>query len=155
MAAPPELKRVHPLGKSPIIEDEGIVVAETGAIFEYLVEKTDGRYGAPTDRESALRYRFFLHYAEGSLLPALIRSTHDNFQTVAAPHLEYVEQELMTRLWLTGDAFTAADVMMSFPIEVAAAKFGNLGRLPKTAIWLNQMHTRPAYLAALRRAEPD
>ena len=72
MLAPPELKRIHPLGKSPVIEDDGQVVAETGAIVEYLAEKAGGALGAPSDREGALRYRFFLHYAEGSLMPPLL-----------------------------------------------------------------------------------
>src|ERR1044072_3085874 len=72
MLAPPELKRVHPLGKSPVIEDGATTVAETGAILEYLVEKADGRLGAPAHREDALRYRHFLHYAEGSVMPPLL-----------------------------------------------------------------------------------
>jgi glutathione S-transferase len=151
MAAPPELKRVHPLGKSPIIEDDGRVIAETGAIFEYLVEKSDGRCGAPADRDAALRYRFFLHYAEGSLLPALIRSTCENFKQVAAPHLEFVEQELTARPWFAGDTFTAVDIMMSYPLEVVAAKFGDLNDFPRATTWLQQMHLRPAYLAAVHR----
>jgi len=75
MLAPPELKRVHPLGKSPVIEDtgdEGRVIAETGAIVEYLVGKADDRLGAPANRNAALRYRFWLHYAEGSMMPPLL-----------------------------------------------------------------------------------
>src|ERR671928_72732 len=68
MLAPPELRRVHPLGKSPVIEDDGRFVAETGAIVDYLVEKA-GRLGPPTHRDAVLRYRHFLHYAEGSLMP--------------------------------------------------------------------------------------
>ena len=72
MLAPPELRRIHPLGKSPVIEDGATVVAETGAILEYLVEKADGRLGAPAHREDALRYRQFMHYAEGSMMPPLL-----------------------------------------------------------------------------------
>ncbi len=74
MLAPPELKRIHPLGKSPVIQDtdENRVIAETGAIVEYLVDKADGRLGAPANRDAALRYRFWLHYAEGSMMPPLL-----------------------------------------------------------------------------------
>src|SRR4051812_10219588 len=71
MLAPPELRRVHPLGKSPMIEDDGRVIAETGAIADYLVEKT-GHLGAPPDPDDRLRYRQFLHYAEGSMMPPLL-----------------------------------------------------------------------------------
>ena len=71
MLAPPALKRVHPLGKSPVIEDEGRAIAETGAIVDYLVEKAEGRLGPPANRDSVLRYRQFLHYAEGSMMPPL------------------------------------------------------------------------------------
>src|SRR4051794_20379113 len=72
MLAPPELRRVHPLGKSPVIVDNGQTVAETAAILEYLVEKADGKLGAPAHREDALRYRHFMHYAEGSMMPPLL-----------------------------------------------------------------------------------
>ena len=72
MLAPPALKRVHPLGKSPVIEDRAArAIAETGAIVEYLVEKAEGRLGPPANRDSVLRYRHFLHYAEGSMMPPL------------------------------------------------------------------------------------
>src|SRR3546814_14862680 len=71
MLAPPALKRVHPLGKAPVIKDDGRIVAETGAIVEYLVEKAEGKLGPPANREAVLRYRHFLHYAEGSMMPPL------------------------------------------------------------------------------------
>ena len=72
MLAPPELKLVHPLGKSPIIEDNGTIIVETGAIIDYLVEKAGGRLGPPQEPQAAQRYRFFLHYGEGSLMPWLL-----------------------------------------------------------------------------------
>ncbi|HEY5723473.1 MAG TPA: glutathione S-transferase, partial [Allosphingosinicella sp.] len=72
MLAPPSLRSVHPLGKSPVVEDEGRTIPETGAIVEYLVEKAGGRLGPPANRDSVLRYRQFLHYAEGSLMPPLL-----------------------------------------------------------------------------------
>src|SRR3546814_18501947 len=71
MLAPPALKRVHPLGKAPVIKEDGRIVAETGAIVEYLVEKAEGKLGPPANREAVLSYRHFLHYEEGSLMPPL------------------------------------------------------------------------------------
>jgi glutathione S-transferase len=170
MLAPPELARVHPLGKSPVIEDitgEGSrVIAETGAIVEYLVEKADGRLGAPAHRDAALRYRFWLHYAEGSLMPPLVIKLILNripvvggqvakrIQPMIDRHLDYVESELARRPWFAGDDMTAADVMMSFPLEAARNRGGLDTSRPATMAWLEKVHARPAYLAALVRGGP-
>jgi glutathione S-transferase len=166
MAAPVELKQVHPLGKAPIIEDDGIVIAETGAILEYLVEKAGGRLGAPTARAEALRYRYFLHYAEGSVMPALLmllvlervpvfgRAVARRLAPMLAAHLDYIEAELATRPWVAGAGFTAADVMMSFPIEFAAARAGGLKGRPSTTAWLAAVQARPGYRAALKAGGP-
>jgi glutathione S-transferase len=166
MLAPPELKRVHPLGKSPVIEDGATTVAETGAILEYLVEKADGRLGAPAHREDALRYRHFLHYAEGSVMPPLLvklvlgrvpvfgKTAQKRIQPMIDNHLDWIESELAKRHWFAGDAFTAADVMMSFPLEAAAARAGATQGRPHIAAWLNTIHARPAYRAALERGGP-
>jgi glutathione S-transferase len=166
MLAPPELKRVHPLGKSPVIEDGGTVVAETGAIIEYLVEKGDGRLGPLAHRESVLRYRQFLHYAEGSLMPPLLvklvltrvpllgKTAAKRIQPMIDVHLDYVEQELARREWFAGGSFTAADVMMSFPLEAARNRAGLGPSRPHTIAWLDTIHARPAYQAALARGGP-
>ncbi|WP_203309872.1 MULTISPECIES: glutathione S-transferase family protein [Sphingomonas] len=170
MLAPPELKRVHPLGKSPVIEDldagGGRVVAETGAIVEYLVEKADGMLGPPAHRESALRYRFWLHYAEGSLMPPLFaklvlsrvpifgKAGQKRIQPMIDVHLDYVEAELAQRPWFAGDAFTAADVMMSFPLEAARSRAGLDASRPATTAWLDKVHARPAYQTALEKGGP-
>ena len=170
MLAPPELKRIHPLGKSPVIEDldadGGRVVAETGAIVEYLVEKADGRLGPPPHRDSALRYRFWLHYAEGSMMPPLLlklvlsriplmgKPAIKRIQPMIDVHLDYVEAELAQRPWFAGDELTAADVMMSFPIEAARSRAGLDGSRPATIAWLNKVHARPAYQAALAKGGP-
>src|SRR4051812_44872181 len=136
MLAPPELKQVHPLGKSPVITDGDTVVAETGAIIEYLVEKADGRLGPLAHRESVLRYRQFLHYAEGSLMPPLLvklvltrvpllgKTAAKRIQPMIDVHLDYVESELSQRAWFAGDEITAADIMMSFPLEAARNRAG-------------------------------
>lgn len=166
MLAPPELRRVHPLGKSPVVEHDGKVIAETGAIVEYLVEQADGRLGAPAHRDDALRYRHFLHYAEGSLMPPLFtklvlsrvplfgKAAQKKFQPMVDVHLDYVEAELAGRPWFAGQEFTAADVMMSFPLEAAVLRAGATEGRPHIAAWLARIHARPAYQAALAAGGP-
>lgn len=169
MLAPPELRKIHPLGKSPVIQDgaEGPAIAETGAIVEYLVEKADGRLGAPPHREDALRYRFFLHYAEGSVMPPLLvllvlgrvpllgKRAAKRIQPMVDVHLRFIESELAARPWFAGDQFSAADVMMSFPLEAARSRGGlNAGAHPHTVRWLETVHARPAYQTALARGGP-
>jgi glutathione S-transferase len=163
MLAPPELRRVHPLGKSPLIEDGGTIVAETGAIVEYLVEKANGRLGPPRRREDVLRYRHFLHYAEGSMMPPLLailvvnrlgllgRPARAPMQKMLAVHLDWLETELSGRDWFAGDEFTAADVMMSFPLEASRARGGLEAGRPNLVDWLERIHARPAYGAALAK----
>jgi glutathione S-transferase len=175
MLAPPELRRVHPLGKSPVIEDEpgsesgagGRVVAETGAIVEYLVEKAGGRLGPPARRDAVLRYRHFIHYAEGSLMPPLLamlvvrrlgllgRPARAPLQRMFDQHLAWLESELAGRAWFAGDDFTAADVMMSFPLEAARHRAGLDSRYPHLLDWLERIHARPAYAAALKKGGPS
>jgi glutathione S-transferase len=166
MLAPAELRRIHPLGKSPVIVDGDTVVAETAAIVEYLVEKADGRLGAPAHREDALRYRYFMHYAEGSMMPPLLlklvlsrvpifgKTALKRIQPMIDVHLNFVESELAKRHWFAGDAFTAADIMMSFPLEAAVARANATDGRPHLAAWLNTIHARPAYQAALARGGP-
>ena len=166
MLAPPELARIHPLGKSPVIEDESRILAETGAIVEYLVEKAEGRLGAPANREAVLRYRHFLHYAEGSLMPPLFallvvnrlgllgRPARPTIERMVAGHLDWLEGELAERDWFAGDAFTAADIMMSFPLEAARGRAGLGPERPNLIDWLERIHARPAYAAALQKGGP-
>jgi glutathione S-transferase len=165
MLAPPELRQVHPLGKSPIVEDEGRAIAESGAIVEYLVEKA-GRLGPPADAEAALRYRNFLHYAEGSMMPPLLamlvvrrlglfgRPARKPLQRMFDRHLDWLESELAARPWFAGDDFTAADVMMSFPLEAARDRAGLDEARPHLIGWLERIHARPAYAEALRKGGP-
>src|SRR3546814_16138947 len=112
MLAPPALKRVHPLGKAPVIKDDGRIVAETGAIVEYLVEKAEGKLGPPANREAVLRYRHFLHYAEGSMMPPLFgllvvnrlgllgKPARAPIQKMLDAHLDWLEGEIATSHWL-------------------------------------------------------
>ncbi|AOR78804.1 glutathione S-transferase [Novosphingobium sp. 11B] len=171
MLAPPELRRIHPLGKSPVIVDRDHsgserIIAETGAIIEYLTSKADGRLGKPYGDDAALLYRHFLHYAEGSLMPPLLvnlvlgripllgKTAQKKLQPMIDVHLDFVEHELSFRPWFAGDTFTAADIMMSFPLEAARDRGGlEVGR-PSTIAWLDNIHARPAYRAALERGGP-
>ena len=163
MLAPPELRRVHPLGKAPMIEDEGRVVAETGAIVEYLVEKAGGRLGPPPKRDDVLRYRHFLHYADGSMMPPLLallvvgrlgvlgKPARAPIQRMLDTHLDGLETEFADRAWFAGDDFTAADIMMSFPLEASRSRGGLDESRPNLMDWLERIHARPAYGEALAR----
>jgi glutathione S-transferase len=182
MLAPPTLLAIHPLGKSPVITDgEGLNVAESGAIFEYLVDKYGGgrlipRAGTP----ERMRYTYWLHYAEGSAMPPLLlKLIFDRVATTPMPwpvsavarrisggvqgafigpqltrHLDFMESELTVRPWFAGDEFTAADVQMSFPLEAAAARAGLNSSRPKLMSFLDRIHARDAYKRALERGGP-
>ncbi len=166
MLAPPELKKVHPLGKAPMIEDGGRIVIESGGIFEYLVEKAGGKLGPPANREAVLLYRQFIHYAEGSMMPPLLallvvnrlgmlgKPAKGAIQKMLNTHLDWLESELGTRDWFAGDAFTAADIMMSFPLEASRARGGLDEHRPNLTDWLERIHARPAYGEALSRGGP-
>ena len=164
MLAPAALKEVHPLGKSPVITDEGQTIAESGAIIDYLVERYgDGKLAPPSGTPEKLRYNYWLHYSEGSAMPLLVmKLVLDNFglgdsnastQFVAPQiklHFDYLESELSKNTWFVGEEFTAADIQMSFPIEAVEAQAG-LDARPKLKFFLERIHTRPAYQRALER----
>ena len=166
MLAPPELRAVHPLGKAPMLEDDGKLLVETGAICEHLVEIADGKLGPPAHRDAALRYRQFLHYAEGSLMPPLLvmlvvnripvmgKAAARRIQPMIDVHLNFVESELANRPWFAGDDINAADIMMSFPLEAARHRAGLDQSRPATIAWLTKIHARPAYKKALERGGP-
>jgi glutathione S-transferase len=166
LSAPDEMKHVHPLGKSPIVEDIGengdrMVLVETGAICEYLVEKSGGQLGPTDDRQEVQRYRQFLHYAEGSVMPVLFallvvsrvpllgKGAAKRIRPMLDVHLDYVENELSSRPWFAGEQLTAADIMMSFPLEATARRAGLGASRSATLDWLRRIHERPAYRRAL------
>ena len=165
MLAPAALKEVHPLGKSPVITDEGQTLAESGAIIDYLVERYGkGRLTPPPGTPEKLRYNYWLHYSEGSVMPLFVmKLVLDNFglgdssassQFVAPQiklHVDYLESELAKNPWFVGEEFTAADVQMSFPVEAIAAQTGIEANYPKLKDFLQRIHTRPAYGRALER----
>ena len=178
MLAPAALKKVHPLGKSPVITDGNVTVAESGAIVEYLVEKYgEGRLVPPPGTPAKLRYTYWLHYAEGSLMPPLLmKLVFNRVEKAPMPffvrpvaraiakgagtsfidpqiklHLGYIEEELGKHAWFAGKDFTAADIQMSFPLEAAASRGGLDAQWPKLTAFLERIHARPAYQRALER----
>ncbi|MGF6773552.1 glutathione S-transferase [Paraburkholderia sp. GAS199] len=178
MLAPPELRAVHPLGKSPVITDNGQTIAESGAIIEYLIDTYgEGRFAPAIGTPDRLRYTYWLHYAEGSAMPPLLlklvasRIASAPMPFFAKPiarkiaatlqssfidpqlklHLGYINKELSTTGWFVGTDFTAADVQMSFPLEAASARGGMQNQTPAIADFLKRIHARPAYQRALER----
>jgi glutathione S-transferase len=181
MLAPPELRAVHPLGKSPVITDGDVTLAESGAIIEYLVDRYGaGRFVPAAGTRERLRYSYWLHYAEGSAMPPLVlkliftqiprapmpalvrpivRRIADGVRAQFVEpqiklHLDYLEGELAKTAWFAGDAFTAADIQMSFPLEAAASRGGLDATRPKLFAFLERIHARPAYQKALARGGP-
>lgn len=182
MLAPPELKAIHPLGKSPVIEDSetGAVVAETGAIIEYLVDIYPASPLKPAKgTDAARRWTYWLHYAEGSAMTPLLLKLVFGQLPVRAPglvkpvvkavsakaqssfidpqiaaHTAYWEGELSKTSWFADDAFTAADIMMSFPIEACAARAPFGPDKPRLKAFRETIHARPAYQRALERGGP-
>lgn len=178
--APPELMQVHPLGKSPVIVDDGRTIAETGAIVEYLVDRAGGALRPRADTPELLNYRYFLHFAEGSAMPPLVMAlVFNRIRRAKVPffvkpvargiaarvmaefvqpnidrQLRFLEGELSARPWFAGAEFTAADVQMSLPLEAAAARAGLDDRYPKLLDWLERIHARPAYHRALQTGGP-
>jgi glutathione S-transferase len=178
MLAPPSLLAIHPLGKSPVIVDDDVTVAESGAIIEYLVGKYgDGRWLPPAGTPQRLRYTYWLHYAEGSAMtPLLLKLVFDRVATNPAPwpvsaiarriaatvtnafiapnlkrHFDYIEAELNSHTWFAGEQFTAADIQMSFPLEIAVPRAGLSASRPKSIAFLERIRARDAYKRALER----
>jgi glutathione S-transferase len=181
MLAPPELRKVHPLGKSPVVTDGDATLAESGAIIEYLVARYgQGRLVPAEGSADRLRYTYWLHYAEGSAMsPLLLKLVFDRIASSPVPffvkpvvrtivkkakdgfvmpqlqtHLDYMESELARSTWFTGDHFTAVDIQMSFPIEVAVVRAGLDASRPNLWAFLARIHERPAYKRALERGGP-
>jgi glutathione S-transferase len=163
MLAPEELKRVHPLGKSPVIEDDGKKFAETGLIVEYLVERYGLDLAPPRESDLYWRYKYWLHYAEGSLMPPLLlKLVVDRLGLLGRPargfvnaqlklHLDYLEAELAASPWFVGDRFSGADIMLSFPLEAATDRAGLNQTRPRLMDFLQRIHARPAYKRALEK----
>lgn len=163
--APPELVAIHPLGKSPVIVDDGRVVHESGAIIDYIIRKHGGRLAPAPGTAAHETYLQWLHYAEGSaMLPLMMlmyvmrlgeagAPLHPRIESEIANHMSYVEGALAGRDYLLGDEPTGADVQMSFIPEVLKA-FGKLDAYPNMAAWIERIHARPAWKAGLDKGGP-
>lgn len=181
LLAPASLRRIHPLGKSPVITEDGRTVAESGAIVEYLIERHGGgRLKPATDSPDWLDYIYWLHYAEGSLMPLMVmelvflripkspmpffvrpvakamsgkvRSSFLEPQIVN--HLSVIERWLQGRDWFAGDHISGADIQMSFPLEAAAVRVDARQHYPNIAAYLDRVHAREAWLRALEKGGP-
>ena len=178
LLAPRELRAVHPLGKSPVITDGELTLAESGAIVEYLIETHGGGRLLPAAGTPArLRYRYWMHYAEGSMMPPLLlKLVFDQIGKAKMPffakpiaraiadqarkgfiqpqinqHLNYLESQLGPEGWFAGDEFSGADIQMSFPVEAAAARGGLNASRPRLMDFLARIHARAAYQRAIER----
>ena len=176
MLAPASLRQVHPLGKSPVITDGDLTLAESGAIVEYLVDRYgNGCLKPALGTPEHLRYTYWLHYAEGSAMPPLLlKLIFDQIDKSSMPffvrpiarsitnrvkssfiepqikqHLDYMESEISKSTWFAGNEFTAADIQISFPLEAALARAGLNESRPQLMTFLNRIHSRPAYQQAL------
>jgi glutathione S-transferase len=164
--APPELRNIHPLGKSPIVVvDNGPAMAETGAIVEYLVERYgEGRLRPPAGTPERLRYTYWMHYAEGSAMPPLLlglvtgrlgEAAKPALPFVSAQiklHFDYIDSELAKSPWLAGNDLSGADIMMSFPLE-RASKLKDADTRPHILDFVKRIEERPGYTRALARTD--
>lgn len=165
MLAPESLHQVHPLGKSPVITDADFAIAESGAIIEYIIDcYANGRLVPASGTPEHLRYTYWLHYAEGSAMPLLVMQLVLNkfgagdssvVSGFVAPqiklHFDYIESELGKSTWFVGEEFTAADIQMSFPLELIAMHPKEVESRPKLKEFIDRIHGRPAYKSALER----
>jgi len=162
MLAPDTLLEVHPLGKSPVIRDGDLVLPESGAIIEYLTDRYgNGRFMPKRESAAYARYLYWLHYAEGSLMfPVILTYYATRFGAAMDPvreraegqrklHFDFIEGELAKSQYFVGDAFSAADVGMSFPLEMAGPD--TAAAYPNITTYLARIHARPAYKAALEK----
>ena len=179
LRAPPELRAIHPLGKSPVVTDNGNTIAESGAIIDYVVATYgNGRLIPPPDTPERLRFTYWLHYAEGSAMPPLLMKFFFSMIPRRAPawlrplarrisdqalvgfvnpqvrqHMAFWESELGKSEWFAGNDFSAADIQMSYPLEATAARGGIEGH-PRVGAFVDRIHARPAYQRAIERGGP-
>ena len=180
MLAPESLKKVHPLGKSPVLEDNGLILAESGAILEYLQETYDADSRLkPQDAADKVQYRFWLHYAEGSLMPLLLMKLV--FNSLGKPpvpfglrtlgkalgqgvqkaylnrqletHARFIESHLAQHGWFAGETLSMADIQMSFPIFALLSR-GGIDNLPHTRAWKTKVENLPAWQRTLEKGGP-
>jgi glutathione S-transferase len=178
MLAPPELAKIHPLGKSPVITDDGETIAESGAILEYIADKYgDGKLVPAKGTPAFATHRYFMHYAEGSLMPYLVMRLVFTKVRTGAPflvrpiakviastvekqfigpnidkHVAFLDGALATSTWLTGEELSLADIQMSYPLEALASRAPNAPQRIKD--WVKRAQERPAYKRAEAKGGP-
>ncbi|MFN3452038.1 MAG: glutathione S-transferase family protein [Sphingorhabdus sp.] len=164
--APEALLKMHPLGKSPLIEDAGNIIFESAAIVEYICERHGGGHLVPPrGTDEHIRYLEWLHFAEGSAMtPILLNLYTARLGEAAAPlhpridqqlesHFQFMEDSLEAAGWFVGDGLSGADIMMSFPAE-AAVKMGRAASRPNLTKFVETIHARPAFQRALEKGGP-
>ena len=180
--APDELKAIHPLGKSPLITDGGKVIAESAVIVNYLIRNYDkeNRFSSAQDSDAAQQTEYWLHFAEGSLMPYLVMSlvftkvktapmpffvrpvakgiADQVMKSFISPNVEnslrFIEDHLSKNMWFSGDEMSAADFQMRFPLEAAMTRSDIASKLPAINAWVKKVHALPAYQNALKKGGP-
>ena len=177
--APASLRDVHPLGKSPVITDGDLTIAESGAILDYLARKYGkGKFIPPESSPEFLRYTYWMHYAEGSLMPPLVMmlvfAMVEKAPFIIRPiakgisakvksrflnptittNLDFVEAELGKSTWFLGEELSAADIQMSFALEAAVGRGGLDASRPKAYGFVERVHERAAYKRAIEKGGP-
>lgn len=180
MLGPPELRKIHPLGKSPVIDEDGIIYAESAAILEHLVERHGaGRFVPAAGSADYTRYRYFMHYAEGSVMtPLVLKLVTTRVRAAKVPffikpiarkiaatiddsftdpnlrrHIEFIEAELGRSPWFAGADFSTADIQMSYPVS-GLVRTKDLGTTERMQAFLGRIRERPAYERAIDRGGP-
>jgi glutathione S-transferase len=164
--APPELKKVHPLGKSPVVADNGHIIAESGAIIEYILDRYgDGRLRPERQSDDYIRYIEWMHYAEGSAMLPLLLQLYAGFlgegaaplrpriESEIANHLSYIAHAVSEREFIVGNSLTGADIQIGFVLEVAETR-GGLNDHPALKTYLARLQARPAYKRAIEKGGP-
>ncbi|MEZ5921436.1 MAG: glutathione S-transferase [Parvularculaceae bacterium] len=179
--APKALTKIHPLGKSPVVEDDGVIYAETGAIIEHLVDAHGrGRLAPTAGSDDYRRYKYWMHAAEGSYMPPLLLALFvDRIENAPMPFFAkpvakrlakgikdgyldqttnalfgYLDDQLASDEWLAGNEFSAADIIMSFPVEAALTRVGVAQKSRNLKQYAERLHSRPAYQRALEKGGP-
>jgi glutathione S-transferase len=164
--APESLREIHPLGKSPVVREDGTILFESAAIIDHLVRRYgNGRLAPPESSREHVRYQQWLHYAEGSaMLPLMLKLYLGRLGDAAGPllprvedeiqnHMGYLDSQLADSDFFLGNDLTAADVALSFPIQATRVLYG-IDSFPNLAGFLERIVARPAYRRAIERGGP-
>lgn len=182
--APKELFDVHPLGKSPVVTDGDVTVAESAAIVEYLIDKAGGKFRPKAGTDAALQFTYWMHFAEGTMMPPLVMTLVFNkienapvpffLKPIVLPiargisaqvknsfinpnlnrQFQFIDKHLSKNEWFCGDELSGADFMMIFPLEAAASRSSDIENMPNIKKYVAKVHALPAYKKALEKGGP-